>query len=69
MNKKKPLEYIGDNYDPRNDEVKDVKEVKDKRKYEKQRKDALYNANVRGINPRPTTIKKYNLKKVNGKYV
>ena len=63
------MEYIGDKYDPRNDEVKDVKELKDKRKYEKQRKDALYNANVRGINPRPTTIKIYNLKKVNGKYV
>ena len=62
------MKYIGDNYDPRNDEVKEVKDVKDKRKYEKQRKDALYNANVRDINPRPTTIKKYNLKKVNGTY-
>ena len=60
------MEYIGDDYDPRNDEIK---EVKDKKKYEKQRKDALYNANVRGTKLKPETIKKYNIKKVNGKYV
>ena len=57
------MEYIGNDYDPKNAEVKDVKEVKDKRK------DALYNANVWGTKPKPETIKKYNLKKVNGEYV
>ena len=60
------MEYIGDDYDPRNDEVKE--EETDPR-YKRNRHAIINNANKRGTIIKSENLKKYNIKKVNGKYV
>ena len=66
MTKKKPLKYIGDDYDPRNDEVK---EDETDPRYKRNRRAIISNANKRGTIIKSENLKKYNIKKVNGKYV
>jgi len=66
---KKTFEYIGEDYDPRNDEVKEeVKEEIDPR-YKRNRRAIISNANKRGTTIKIENIQKYNIKKVDGKYV
>ena len=65
---KKPFEYIGADYDPWNDEVKEEKEEIDPR-YQRNRRAIIYNANRRGTTIKIENIQKYNIKKVDGKYV
>ena len=60
------MQYIGDDYDPRNDEDK---EYVNPQRFKNNRRSVISKANRRGSTIRPETIKKYNIKKVNGKYV
>ena len=66
MNKKHTqIEFIGDNYDPRNDEVKEEIDAR----YKKNRRAIISNANKRGTTIKIEKLKKYNIKKVDDKYV
>ena len=58
------IELIGDNYDPRNE----VKEEIDPR-YKRNRRAIISNANKRGTTIKIENLKKYNIKKVDDKYV
>ena len=60
------MKYIGDDYDPRNDEVK---EDETDPRYKRNRRAIINNANKRGTIIKSENLKKYNIKKVNGKYV
>ena len=66
---KKPFEYIGEDYDPRNDEVKEEEKEEIDPRYKRNRRAIISNANRRGTTIKIENIQKYNIKKVDGKYV
>ena len=66
---KKPFEYIGENYDPRNDEVKEEVKGEIDSRYKWNRRAIISNANKRGTTIKIENLKKYNIKKVDDKYV
>ena len=66
---KKPFEYIGEDYDPRNDEVKEEEKEEIDPRYKRNRRAIISNAKRRGTTIKIENIQKYNIKKVDGKYV
>ena len=66
---KKPFEYIGVDYNPRNDEVKEEEKEEIDPRYKRNRRAIISNANRRGTTIKIENIQKYNIKKVDGKYV
>ena len=58
------MEFIGDDYDPRNNEVKEELNPR----YRQNRRAIISNANKRGTTIKSENIKKYNIKKTGDIY-